>query len=103
MIKEQENEAWGDYPSNDVPGEILVDGVANPLHLREMVSEYLLNNRNILKGAKAHGQDIVAFAASHGKVLIIGVGVAGVLAGGLIIYPRWKARRQKLKFNESHS
>lgn len=96
MSKERDDEAWGDYPAGKVPGLIGVDSVANPLHLRERVSEYLISHRHILKGAKKAEQEIVAFASCHGKEMLIGAGVIGVISGALVIYPRWKARQQRL-------
>lgn len=100
MSKEREDESWGDSPPGDVPGEIRIDDVANPAGLRKKAYEFLKRKRDILKGAKKAGHEIIATASCNGRVMIVGVrviGAAGVVAAGaLVIYPRWKARQQRL-------
>lgn len=77
-----------------------IDDVPNPDidKLKSAAESYLLNRRDMLKSVRSAGKEIVAFSTSHGKMIMVGVGVTATLvAGGVIIYPRWKARRQRLE------
>lgn len=83
---------YGDFPANInlMPGSIRIDDVANPNGLAEKARGHLKASPHILEDAKRLGKDLVAYSSSHGKEIIIGVGVASVItaatASGIIIY-----------------
>lgn len=81
-----------------IPGAVRIDDVANPIGLFEFASGYVRQNRIIMRLAKKGGKDVVAFATSHGREIIIGVGVASIVtaatAGGIILY-KHRQRRKK--------
>ncbi|MCR4324614.1 MAG: hypothetical protein NUV69_02920 [Candidatus Curtissbacteria bacterium] len=74
-----------------VPGEILVqsrDDVSHVDNLKQDAQNYLDGQPGILDHAKEKGKDIIARTSSHGKVILIGVGVAAFAgtAGAILIY-----------------
>lgn len=81
-----------------IPGAVRIDDVANPIGLFEIARDYISQNRLIMRLAKKRGKDMVAFATSHGREIIIGAGVASIVtaatAGGIILY---KHRHRKRK------
>ncbi len=73
-----------------MPGEGMIDDVANPFGLEEKVAAHLEAHPTILEQAKEKGKDVIAFTSSNGKRIIIGVGVAALVSGavitGIVIY-----------------
>ena len=98
-MSEQPDEIHGEYPANiaAMPGAIKVDDVAHRILLESEARNYLARFPDLKLRAKGLGQDLVAYASSHGKEIIIGVGVAGAITGGVILYrhPRRHTRKKK--------
>lgn len=80
------------------PGTVKIDDVANPLGLQQIAEDRINGSPHLLKEAKRRGKDIVAFATSHGREIIVGAGVASLVtaatAGGIILY-KHRYRRKK--------
>jgi len=93
-----QEEQYGEYPPNleHMPGAIKVDDVAHKALLEQEATQYLAKFPQIKRGAQRLGKDLVAFASAHGKEIIVGVGVASAITGGVILY-KHPARKQKRK------
>jgi hypothetical protein len=81
-------EFYGEYPANisHLPGAIKVDAVAHRLLLAQEARKYLTKFPDLRVQAERLGKDLVAFTSSHGNEIIIGIGVASTLTGGVILY-----------------
>lgn len=91
-------EVYGDYPAGieAIGGNIKIDGVPNPINLREKAEEYLNGKPEVVRGAKRLKKDIVALASCHGREILVGVGVASmVTAGAIVLYRRGRKLRIK--------
>ena len=95
------DDVFGEYPAyiDQMPGAIKIDEVPHRLLLAEQAKQYLANVPELQQRARQAGKDLVAIVSAHGKEIIIGVGVASVLTGGVILYrhPRRKKGRSKKK------
>lgn len=93
-------EVTGDYPAGiaNIPGVIRVDDVASPDRLRDLAEKRLSSSPHIMKGLRRFGKDAVAIATSHGKQIIVGVGVASLVTAatvtGIVLY-KHKSRAKK--------
>jgi hypothetical protein len=96
-VSEQPDEIYGEYPANinEMPGAIKVDDVPHRILLEVEARNYLARFPDLKLRARGVGQDLVAFASSHGKEIIIGVGVASAITGGVILYRHPRGRRRK--------
>lgn len=91
-------ESWGEAPANidTVPGAIKIDDVAHLHNLDSESKKHLLKNPEILEGAQRFGKDLVAYTSSHGKEIIIGIGVAAaVTVGGVVLYKHLPGAKKK--------
>jgi len=96
-VSDESEEIYGEYPANidEMPGAIKVDDVAHRILLEVEARNYLDRFPDLKLRARGLGQDLVAFASSHGKEIIIGVGVASAITGGVILYRHPRRRRRK--------
>jgi hypothetical protein len=97
---EPHEELYGEYPPNleQMPGAIKVDDVAHKALLEHEAAQYLAKFPQIKLAAQRLGKDLVAFASAHGKEILVGVGVASAVTGGVILYrhpPRKRKRSRK--------
>ena len=92
-----EEEVYGEYPPNisHIPGAIKVDRVPHRLLLATEAQKYLAQFPELQDRARQAGKDLVAFASAHGKEIIIGVGVASALTGGVILYRHTPIRKKR--------
>lgn len=93
----EQDEIYGEYPANiaEMPGAIKVDDVPHRLLLEAEARNYLARFPELTTRARGLGQDLVAFASGHGKEIIIGVGVASAITGGVILYRHPRGRNKR--------
>jgi len=83
-----EDEVHGEYPANIalMPGAIKVDGVAHCPSLAHEAANYLVRFPHVKTQAQQCGKDLVAFTSAHGKDILVGIGIAYAIRGGIILY-----------------
>jgi hypothetical protein len=93
----EQDEIYGEYPANidTMPGAIKVDDVPHRILLEEEARNYLDRFPELKTRARGLGKDLVAFASGHGKEIIIGVGVASAITGGVILYRHPRGRKKR--------
>lgn len=75
----------GDHPAGLSVGAIHIDNFRRTNDLEDIAHAHLRLHPHILEHAKKEGKDIVAFAKSHGRGLLVSAGIA-LLAGSIVIY-----------------
>lgn len=86
----------GDHPPDleNMPGVIQIDNISVPRGLRGRARMFLRQHQeDILKEARARRQDLVARVTEHGREIVIGVGVAGVIAG--VVFLKYTQHRRR--------
>jgi hypothetical protein len=83
-----EGQIHGECPAyiRHLPGAIKVDDVADRHALEREARKYLATFPDLRSTAQRLGKDLVAFASAYGKEIVVGVGIASAITGGVVLY-----------------